>query len=311
MADKKSTGIPGDKGVSTALSLFCFWENNKKMIGFAIKFTGALVASLVGLFVISFIVDAIYGSATAPVAPSEPAAEHAAAAPEPVSHDAAKPAEHAAAAASAPTPAPTAKPVVNLKKHPGRKAYLRKGSCAACHGRNGRRAISYYPTIAGQDKKYIIQQIKDIMAGKRKGSVESGTGHPRAEAMHGALVTSDGGMRITGEDIGQIADWLTQLKAAKPRTPETPLDADSVKAGKKLFKKCIACHGKQGKKPKKGYPYLAGQKRIYLDAQIKDIRDKARTSGKVKIMFGFVKRLTDEQIGAIADYLSQVDRTAK
>ena len=40
-----------------------------------------------------------------------------------------------------------------------------------------------------------------------------------------------------------------------------------------------------------------------------DIRDKLRKNGKIKIMIPFVKKLTNEQITSIADYLSQIDRT--
>jgi cytochrome c553 len=283
-------------------------------------FVGAVVASVILLFGINFAVDAIMGSPASPSATDGPSAgETPRAEPEKQATTKETTATKDAAPTVAVVPpsapaseiksAPEAK-VVDLKKHPGRKIYLRKGACAACHGRNGQRAISYYPTVAGQDKKYIENQIKDIMNGKRKGGIDEETGHPRSEAMRGALVTADGKMRISKDDIRQMADWLSQLEPAKPRVPETPPSAKSVKLGAKLYKKCIACHGKEGKKPLKGYPYIAGQKHIYIVQQLTDIKSGARSNGKVKTMIPFVKRLSDKEIGSIADYLSQIDRTA-
>ena len=329
-------GLPGEKGVETALSLFCFWGNNKKMIKFAAYFVVALIASLIGLFVISTLVDAIYGTsgpqiAAAPAgsgsheaafsspenAESQPAATTTAAKsdPAPGSKAAAKIASaadtSAAGAGAAAATSAAAKPAAHAKpkKHPGRRIYFRKGSCAACHGRKGRRAISYYPSIAGQDKKYLIHQIKDILSSRRMGGTDAGTGHPRTEAMRGALISPEGKLRITDNDIELMADWLSGLKPAKPKPLDPPASPESLAEGKKLYKKCKSCHGKEGKKPLKGYPYLAGQKRIYLLQQITDIRDGKRKNGKVKIMIPFVKKLSDEQIVSIANYLSQIDRT--
>jgi cytochrome c553 len=51
--------------------------------------------------------------------------------------------------------------------------------------------------------------------------------------------------------------------------------------GKKLFqtKTCIACHGRDGKKPIQTYPELAGQQVDYLLRQMDDIASGARLSG--------------------------------
>ena len=196
------------------------------------------------------------------------------------------------------------------KRHPGKRLYLRS-TCIACHGKNGKKAIMDYPNLAGQDEKYMVNQIKDIMKGKRKGSPDA-TGNPRSYGMKGVMVTPDGKERITLDQIKTIAQWLAKLEPAKPIAPEKPFDAKRVAAGKKLYKKkCKVCHGKEGKKPKKGYPYVAGQKRAYLVIQMKDMKSKARKSGKSNTMFPVIKKIKDDQIESLADYLSQIDRTAK
>ena len=196
------------------------------------------------------------------------------------------------------------------KRDPGKKLYM-LNTCIACHGRNGKGAIMNFPNLAGQDLKYMIAQTKLIIAGKRTGSPDA-TGNPRSESMRGALITPEGKPRISNDHIKQIATWLSKMEPAKPQAPEQAVDLKQIKQGAKLYKKkCRSCHGKGGLKPLKGSPIIAGQKRGYLIIQTKDIRDKKRTSGKSKTMAAVVKKMTDEQIETIADYLSQIDRTAK
>lgn len=196
------------------------------------------------------------------------------------------------------------------KKHPGRKVYRRK-TCMACHGKGGAKAILDYPNLAGQSAKYMAQQINDIMNGKRVGSNDA-QGKPRTEGMRGALVTPEGEPRLTKQEIDDVSDYLAGLAPAQPKAPKEPIAAENLEKGKKLYKKkkCHTCHGKEGTKPtNKSYPYVAGQKSAYIVAQMTDIKDKVRKNAKSKTMVNFVKKLTDEEIKLIADYLSQVDRS--
>jgi cytochrome c553 len=197
------------------------------------------------------------------------------------------------------------------KRDPGKKIFMTK-ACMACHGKDGRKAIFDYPNLAGQDEKYMIYQINDIINGKRLGSPDA-TGSPRSQGMRGALIrVVDNKPSVSPEDIKNVAHWLSQQEPAEVKAPATPLDAASVEAGAALFKKkCKSCHGAEGNKPLRGYPYLAGQKRNYLFAQLQDIKSKARKTSRTGAMYGIVKRLTDDQFANLADYLSQVDRTAK
>lgn len=72
-------------------------------------------------------------------------------------------------------------------------------------------------------------------------------------------------------------------------------------------KGCMACHGPAGKQPlQASYPRLAGQNREYLVRQIKDIRDGERTNGQTAMMRPIVQGLSDQEIEAVAGYLSEV-----
>lgn len=213
----------------------------------------------------------------------------------------------------APIAMPLVTPVAQAatdKKDPGRKLYRTK-TCSACHGRAGRKAMLDYPNIAGQDERYIVRQINDIIAGKRLGSLDA-TGNPRSQGMRGALVVPvKNTPTITKDEIKLMAKWLSKQTPADLKPPKTPLDPASVAAGKDLYKKkCKSCHGAEGKKPTKGNPYVVGQKRAYLMTQMLDIQSRARKTPKLAGMYGVVKKMSEEQFGNLADYLSQVDRNA-
>ena len=193
------------------------------------------------------------------------------------------------------------------KRDPRAKIYRTK-SCMACHGRNGAKAIRDYPNLAGQNEKYLVQQMLDIQSGKRQSGVDEESGHPRVKGMADVMHLVD------KKEIKDLAAWLSDLPPAKLRPPEEPVSEEQIAAGKKAYKKlgCKACHGKDGTKASnKAYPLIAGQKRSYLISQMTDMKEKIRTNGKSKLMFGVIKRAKPEQIEAIADWLSTVERKAK
>lgn len=78
-------------------------------------------------------------------------------------------------------------------------------------------------------------------------------------------------------------------------------------------KTCIACHGKEGKKPlTPTYPRLAGQNAGYLEQQMMDIRSGARANGSSAAMKGVMvnpegdQLVSDKDIKEIAQYLSKL-----
>jgi cytochrome c len=85
----------------------------------------------------------------------------------------------------------------------------------------------------------------------------------------------------------------------------TPALAD----GKALYleKTCIACHGKDAKKPlTPEYPRLAGQNAKYAERQMLDIKSGARANGNSAAMKGVMHLVSDEEIKELAKYLSEI-----
>lgn len=70
---------------------------------------------------------------------------------------------------------------------------------------------------------------------------------------------------------------------------------------------CMACHGPEGKKPlMSAYPKLAGQNADYMFVQMKDIKSGARNNGMTAAMKGIMQMVNEDEMKAIAEYLSQV-----
>ncbi len=78
--------------------------------------------------------------------------------------------------------------------------------------------------------------------------------------------------------------------------------------GAELYKTklCNTCHGDAGKAPiMPVYPKLAGQNADYAAQQIKDIRDGKRANGLSAAMKPMAAQVNDDEVKAIADYLSK------
>lgn len=173
----------------------------------------------------------------------------------------------------------------------GKTLFADKG-CTACHGEDARTSLQEgYPRLAGQNADYVVAQLKDMKSGARANGLSVET------------------MKPILEDLGEpefrlLADYLASL-AVPPAAPASAAPLE----GAALYrtKTCIACHGKEGRKPMmKTYPALAGQEKGYILRQMIDIKTKARANGNSNAMQAVMHLVDDAEIAAIAEYLSQV-----
>jgi len=77
--------------------------------------------------------------------------------------------------------------------------------------------------------------------------------------------------------------------------------------GKDLYtaKGCTACHGADAKSPiMPQYPKIAGQGKEYLVQQLTDIKSGARNNGQTAVMKGIMASVSEDEIKALAEYLS-------
>ena len=69
---------------------------------------------------------------------------------------------------------------------------------------------------------------------------------------------------------------------------------------------CAACHGPTGNEPiLPTYPKISGQNTKYLIGQMNDIKSGARDNGLSAAMRALVSNLGEDDIVAIAEYLSK------
>ena len=88
---------------------------------------------------------------------------------------------------------------LSVSAQDGETLYVHK-FCTTCHGHNGIAYAPNYPNLAKQNRLYLINQVKDIIAKKRANKLTPlMTEHP--------VVTS-----LSDEEISAIAAHLTNLK---------------------------------------------------------------------------------------------------
>jgi len=92
-------------------------------------------------------------------------------------------------------------------------------------------------------------------------------------------------------------------------TALTALTANAADPGAALYaeKTCVACHGKDAKKPlTKSYPKIAGQNAAYIEQQMLDIKSGARANGQSAAMKGVMHLVSEAEIKTLSVYLSKL-----
>ncbi len=92
---------------------------------------------------------------------------------------------------------------------------------------------------------------------------------------------------------------LTLISAAVLATSANMVSAADAAAGKAKSASCAGCHGAKGISMIPMNPNLAGQKEVYLAAQIKAFRDGTRKNATMNAM---VKSLSNADVANIAAY---------
>jgi cytochrome c553 len=163
--------------------------------------------------------------------------------------------------------------------------------CAACHGADGNSAIAMFPKIAGLQASYLSKQLRDFQAGRRKSDV-----------MAPVVAT------LKPQDILALADHY----AAQAIKPSPDIDTRLVGLGKLIYfdgneqtgvPACVGCHQPAGA----GhliYPRIGGQHAAYVRQQLKSFANGDRSNDANRFMRVVAKRLSDEEIDAVAAYLA-------
>jgi cytochrome subunit of sulfide dehydrogenase len=99
--------------------------------------------------------------------------------------------------------------------------------------------------------------------------------------------------------------WLVlALLSGAALAPAALAQRSDPNVGRNLAAACANCHGTNGVS-QPGMPSLAGQPRGYLEQQMRDFKAGKRPA---TVMHQIAKGYSDEQIGALAAYLSEQAR---
>ena len=170
-------------------------------------------------------------------------------------------------------------------------------ACAACHGQDGATGIAPdYPSIAGQNERYLLTQLRMIKSGERP-----------APLMSGQLDM------VSDDDLAAMAAYYAAMPAQVGRS-----SADTVDAGMRIYRggildkgvaACTACHSPTGGgNAPAGYPHISGQRFDYVVAQLVAYREGRRKTDEAYggMMRDVAARLTDTEIAAVANYVQGV-----
>lgn len=164
--------------------------------------------------------------------------------------------------------------------------------CAACHGADGKAIQEAYPNLAGQHASYIAKQLTEYRDGGRVNALMTGQA-----------------ANLSDQDILDLAEYY----AAIPKI-EGVASEENLELGKNIYRggitsaeiaACSACHGPTGMgNPQAGWPVLSGQNAQYTSDQLRYFRSEERANDPNAVMRSASKRLTDEEIDAVANYIA-------
>ena len=176
------------------------------------------------------------------------------------------------------------------KADPAKGQEIAAGVCAACHTSDGTRGLSANPILQGQHPEYLVKQLTEFKAGKRKNAVMNGMAAPLSEA-----------------DIKNVAAFY----ASKQAKPGAAKDKDTVLLGEKIYRggiadkqvpACAGCHSPNGAGIPAQYPRLSGQHGEYVESQMTAFR--AGTRANSTQMMTIAAKMSDKEIKAVSDYVT-------
>ena len=164
--------------------------------------------------------------------------------------------------------------------------------CSACHGADGNSVVGLWPSLAGQNEKYLVKQLRLVKSGVRV-----------IDSMVGLLDN------LEDSDLEDIAAFYASQKNKVGQAEES-----KIELGRKLYyagnlekgiPACSACHSPRGLgNGPAAYPLLSGQQPDYVTKALKDYRSGERVNeDPSKIMAAIAYKLDDVEIDALSSFV--------
>ncbi|MFA5679273.1 MAG: c-type cytochrome [Pseudomonas sp.] len=172
--------------------------------------------------------------------------------------------------------------------------------CGACHqadgsGMNIPNADSW-PRLAGMNADYMVQQLLDFKSGKR----QNVSMQPFAQMLN-------------EQQIINVSAWFASLPAPVLTANTDSFTAEQLARGKQLASTgdwnnyivpCSTCHGPDNLGAGSVFPAIAGQHFGYIRDQLQNWQQDKRDNDPQQLMAAIAKRMTSDDIQAVAAWLS-------
>jgi cytochrome c553 len=170
-------------------------------------------------------------------------------------------------------------------------------ACSACHGKEGRAGPDgYYPRIAGKPAGYLYNQLLNFRDGRRHYGLMTRLMDPLSEPY-----------------LLEIAQYFSALDIPYVQPRPTAASAALLQQGQALtlqgdpqrnIPACAHCHGEALTGVQPNTPGLVGLPRDYLSSQLGAWRTGQRRAHAPDCMADIAKRLSLDEITAVATWLA-------
>ncbi len=157
--------------------------------------------------------------------------------------------------------------------------------CNTCHGPDGSADRPNYPSLAGQDPLYLLDQFQQFASGERE-----------KEWMN---VLAE---QFTTEEMVTLSIYYSQMSLVG-----ADFDPELAEQGSMPYARyCTQCHGSDGLGGE-GYARIAGQQPVYLKNVLREYRS-GETSRRPSEMHGIVRALSDRDIESVAHHVASLGK---
>lgn len=155
--------------------------------------------------------------------------------------------------------------------------------CNTCHGPDGNSIRPNYPSLAGQNPLYLLDQIEQFAVGSREKQV----------------------MNVLAETFNAEEKITLSLYYAQIELEGAQADAELAARGQPIYQaRCASCHGENGL-GEEGYARIAGQQPVYIGNVLREYRS-GNSPRRFSAMYGIAGGLRNEDIDAVAHYVASL-----
>ncbi len=176
----------------------------------------------------------------------------------------------------------TQQPQQRKRFNPGEMAKGEKLSekCLSCHGERGVSEKPEVPSLAGQDRNYLIKATREYAVAKRQ---------------HDGMLNAVEKLKL--DEVLALADYYANQQAQKPADIYLPQPTATL-----IAERCVKCHGEGGYSNEFDKPRLAGQSEAYLVTAMQQYADGRRNQRAMAAMADVLSLI---EIKGIAAYYAR------